>query len=83
VAKSKESRAGPSLRLAPEWAPERDPNTGKVLPRGRLWDFTEQIAQSRREGLVLSSETYSIFEIVLMFHLAKTDVMVRRSLRAF
>lgn len=50
VAKDKESRAGPALRLAPEWAPERDPTTGKVLPRGRLWDFTELIAQARREG---------------------------------
>jgi hypothetical protein len=38
------------LRLAPEWTPERDPSTGKVLDRGRLWDFTELIAQSRREG---------------------------------
>lgn len=62
MAKSKESRAGPSLKLAPEWTPERDPKTGKVLPRGRLWDFTEQIAQSRREGLVFSIETYSIIE---------------------
>ncbi|KAJ5599743.1 hypothetical protein VI817_000877 [Penicillium citrinum] len=50
VAKDKETRAGPSLKLAPEWTPERDPNTGKVLDRGRLWDFTELIAQSRREG---------------------------------
>lgn len=38
------------MSLAPEWTPERDPSTGKVLDRGRLWDFTEQIAQSRREG---------------------------------
>ncbi|EPS32641.1 hypothetical protein PDE_07601 [Penicillium oxalicum 114-2] len=50
VARSKESRAGPSIKLAPEWTPERDPETGKVIPRGRLWDFTELIAQSRREG---------------------------------
>ncbi|KAJ5298358.1 uncharacterized protein N7443_006478 [Penicillium atrosanguineum] len=50
VAKDKESQAGPSIRLAPEWTPERDPTTGKVLPQGRLWDFTELIAQSRREG---------------------------------
>ncbi|CAI7652560.1 unnamed protein product [Penicillium glandicola] len=50
VAKNKDSRAGPSLRLAPEWAPQRDENTGKVLDGGRLWDFVELIAQSRREG---------------------------------
>ncbi|KAJ5098300.1 hypothetical protein N7532_005301 [Penicillium argentinense] len=50
VAKDKESRAGPSLKLAPEWTPERDPTSGRVLDRGKLWDFTELIAQSRREG---------------------------------
>lgn len=50
VSKNKESRAGPSLQLAREWVPERDLTTGKVLPRGRLWDFTEMIAHSRREG---------------------------------
>ncbi|KAJ5656500.1 hypothetical protein N7507_008450 [Penicillium longicatenatum] len=50
VAKFKDSKAGPTLRLAPEWTPERDPHTGQVLPCGRLWDFTELIAQSRREG---------------------------------
>lgn len=50
VAKNKGSRAGPSLRLAPEWVPRRDENTGKVLAGGRLWDFVELIAQSRREG---------------------------------
>lgn len=38
------------MRIAPEWTPERDPATGKLLARGRLWDFTELIAQSRREG---------------------------------
>lgn len=59
VSKNKESRAGPSLRLAPEWTPERDPDTGKVLPRGRLWDFTELIAQSRREGLVNHLKAYN------------------------
>ncbi|KAJ5746199.1 hypothetical protein N7520_011381 [Penicillium odoratum] len=50
VAKVKDSKAGPTLRLAPEWTPERDPHTGQVLSRGKLWDFTELIAQSRREG---------------------------------
>lgn len=38
------------MKLAAEWTPERDPTTGKLVPRGRLWDFTELIAQSRREG---------------------------------
>ncbi|CDM30861.1 hypothetical protein DTO013E5_493 [Penicillium roqueforti] len=50
VAKNRGSRVGPSLRLAPEWAPQRDEATGKVLAGGRLWDFVELIAHSRREG---------------------------------
>ncbi|KAI9375803.1 acyltransferase-domain-containing protein [Aspergillus egyptiacus] len=49
VAKSKESRVS-KMRLAPEWTPERDPESGRLLPQGRLWDFMELIAQSRREG---------------------------------
>lgn len=40
----------PRLRLAPEWVPSRDPGSGRLLPSGRLWDFTEKIASSRREG---------------------------------
>jgi hypothetical protein len=40
------------MRLAPEWTPRRDSKTGKLLPEGRLWDFMELIAQSRREGQV-------------------------------
>lgn len=38
------------MKLAPEWTPERDPVSGRLLGRGRLWDFTEMIAKSRREG---------------------------------
>ncbi|KAL1953306.1 hypothetical protein VTO42DRAFT_3013 [Malbranchea cinnamomea] len=49
VARNKETKAV-TMRLAPDWTPERDPETGKLLPRGRLWDFTELIAQCRREG---------------------------------
>ncbi|KLJ11530.1 acetyltransferase [Blastomyces silverae] len=40
----------PTMRLAPSWMPERDPKTGKLLARGKLWDFMSLIAQSRREG---------------------------------
>lgn len=43
-----------SMRITPSWMPERDSETGKLLPRGRLWDFLDQIAQSRREGCVFS-----------------------------
>jgi hypothetical protein len=50
VASNKEQRSPTTMRLAPEWTPERDPQTGKLQDRGRLWDFTERIAHSRREG---------------------------------
>ncbi|KKY13708.1 putative variant 1 [Phaeomoniella chlamydospora] len=38
------------LRLSPDWILSRDASTGKILPNGKLWDFTERIARSRREG---------------------------------
>ncbi|KAL8834283.1 MAG: hypothetical protein Q9170_003828 [Blastenia crenularia] len=43
-------RSTPSaIRLSPDWTPERDGN-GSIVPEGRLWDFIEKIARSRREG---------------------------------
>lgn len=50
LAKTKGPRAAITMRLADGWIPERDLETGKLLDRGRLWDFVELIAQSRREG---------------------------------
>jgi Glycerol-3-phosphate acyltransferase C-terminal region len=50
LAKTKGPRAAVTMKLAPGWIPERDLKTGKLLDRGRLWDFIELIAQSRREG---------------------------------
>ncbi|KAH6635676.1 acyltransferase-domain-containing protein [Chaetomium sp. MPI-SDFR-AT-0129] len=50
IVKSKDSRVPPRLRIAPEWRPARDPETGSLIASGRLWDFTEKIASSRREG---------------------------------
>ena len=51
VAKSKDSKHNPPrLRLSPSWQCPRDPETGNLSARGRLWDFTEKIARSRREG---------------------------------
>lgn len=55
TAKSKESPQPPTMRVSPEWAPERDPETGKLLPQGKLWEFIRMIAQSRREGYVEDS----------------------------
>ena len=51
VVKSKDAKVPPRLCLAPEWQPPRDPATGALSAIGsRLWDFTEKIASSRREG---------------------------------
>lgn len=50
VVKSKDPKVAPRLRVASEWIPSRDPTTGALQARGRLWDFTEKIASSRREG---------------------------------
>ncbi|OTB01084.1 hypothetical protein M426DRAFT_323736 [Hypoxylon sp. CI-4A] len=50
VVKSKDSKTPPRLRLASEWMPSRDPNSGALQSSGRLWNFIERIASSRREG---------------------------------
>lgn len=42
--------SGPVVRLADEWLPERNAETGEIEPRGRLWEFVERIAMHRREG---------------------------------
>jgi hypothetical protein len=50
VVKSKDKKIPPRLRLSPDWTPSRDAKTGHLLASGRIWDFTEKIASSRREG---------------------------------
>lgn len=50
VVKSRDPKIPPRLRLAPEWKPSRDGTTGLLIASGRLWEFTEKIASSRREG---------------------------------
>lgn len=50
IAKSRDPKVQPRARLSPKWAPHRDPKTGLIVAEGRLWDFIEKIAQSRREG---------------------------------
>ncbi|PMD35963.1 glycerol-3-phosphate acyltransferase [Hyaloscypha variabilis F] len=50
VAKSRNAKILPRAKLAPEWTPQRNLQTGAIVPEGRLWDFIEKIAQSRREG---------------------------------
>jgi hypothetical protein len=48
--KSKTGKSPPVLKVSPEWTPRRDPHNGGVIPGGRLWDYVESIAISRREG---------------------------------
>ncbi|KAL8665942.1 MAG: hypothetical protein Q9202_001878 [Teloschistes flavicans] len=44
------SRTSPSaVRLTLDWTPNRD-DDGIIAPEGKLWDFIEKIAKSRREG---------------------------------
>jgi hypothetical protein len=50
VIKSKDPKIPPRIQLDPSWQSPRDSETGMLLPEGRLWDFTEKIARSRREG---------------------------------
>lgn len=40
----------PLLRLSEDWTPLRDPQTGAIVPSGKLWDFAQMISASRREG---------------------------------
>lgn len=50
VVKSKDPKVPPRLRLAADWRPPRASPSGALIASGRLWDFTEKIASSRREG---------------------------------
>lgn len=50
VVRSKDAKVPPRIQLDPTWRPPRDPATGKVQASGKLWEFTEKIASSRREG---------------------------------
>lgn len=49
VRKSKSKNTPASVRLPADWRPNRD-SKGLIVPEGRLWDFIEKIAKSRREG---------------------------------
>jgi hypothetical protein len=50
VVRSKDPKVPLRIQVDPEWRPSRDPQTGALLAEGKLWDFTEKIALSRREG---------------------------------
>jgi hypothetical protein len=50
VVKSRNSKIQPRAKLSPDWMPHRNTKTGLIVPAGRLWNFIEKIALSRREG---------------------------------
>ena len=50
VVRSKDPKIPPRIQLDSSWRPSRDPATGALRAEGKLWDFTEKIAGSRREG---------------------------------
>ncbi|RDL39815.1 putative glycerol-3-phosphate acyltransferase [Venustampulla echinocandica] len=50
ISKSQNGKIPPKMKLSEDWAPRRDNATSHIVPKGRLWDFTEKIAQSRIEG---------------------------------
>ncbi|KAA8570929.1 hypothetical protein EYC84_000310 [Monilinia fructicola] len=50
LSKSKNGKVQSRSRLSPEWTPKRDLETGMIVAEGKLWDFIEKIAKSRREG---------------------------------
>ncbi|KAF4966567.1 hypothetical protein FSARC_5809 [Fusarium sarcochroum] len=50
VVKSRDPKIPLRVQLDASWRTPRDPTTGALLAEGRMWDFTEKIAKSRREG---------------------------------
>ena len=49
VTRSRDSKTAPRVRLDLEWMPARD-EAGRLKPEGKLWELSERISQSRREG---------------------------------
>lgn len=49
VNKSRNSKQPARLKLSARWTPRRSAE-GQIVAEGKLWDFIEMIAQSRREG---------------------------------
>ena len=50
LSESRDSKIPTMVKLVTEWTPGREEHTGGINPHGRLWEFAETIAQSRREG---------------------------------
>jgi hypothetical protein len=50
VSKSRDKGALTTVKLADEWMPTRDQQSGLLVATGKLWTFAEAISQTRREG---------------------------------
>lgn len=50
ISKSAEKGSVQRVKIADEWLPNRDEQTGQILPSGKLWDLIDRISQHRREG---------------------------------
>lgn len=67
---SKDPKVPSTVRLAAEWTPARGITPRSIVPEGKLWDFTEMIARSRREGknrrdgATVSSRVLKLAELV-------------------
>ncbi|OBW69648.1 MAG: Multidrug resistance-like protein [Aureobasidium pullulans] len=46
---SKDGKIPASVRLTPEWLPERTED-GQIKAQGKLWEYCESISKARREG---------------------------------
>lgn len=49
VTKSRDKKVPTTVRLAHDWTPSRD-DLGRLIAKGKLWEFADLISQSRREG---------------------------------
>lgn len=50
VSKTAGVRGGLSVQIAPDWMPQRDPDTGAPQAEGTLWNFVGRVSAHRREG---------------------------------
>lgn len=50
VRRSRDKKSPSTIKLAEQWTPKRDEESGDIIPEGKLWNFIANIAQSRREG---------------------------------
>ena len=81
---SKDKKIPASMRLAQEWTPLRYEGTDQIRPEGKLWQFIERVALSRREGknrrdgATVSDRVLKLADMLgkTLFETARADVAV-------